>query len=113
MGSRASLRKCTLVTGLVVFSSTLADSGWTESTRVAELVPTSKHYYEFRLHLQGNPSGCASGQWFYQDYPARGASEMFNALLQAIGSDLGVKVYVTGKCNINGHAEVSAVALLR
>ena len=91
----------------------MAGAGWTEYVNVAELVPTTRHYYEIRLPVPENPSGCKNAQWFYQDYATRGADTMFTTLLEALRSRLNVKVYVTGRCNLNGYSEISAVSVVR
>ena len=90
-----------------------AGSGWTDHANVAELVPTNKHYYEFRLDITENPSGCKNAQWFYQDYASRGADQMFLTLLEALKSRLIVRVHVSGRCNLNGYSEVSSVSIVR
>ena len=89
------------------------DSGWTEYVNVAELVATNKHYYELRLSVNENPSGCKNAQGFYQDYSSAGADEMFITLLEALKSRLNVRVYVSGRCNLNGYSEISSVSIVR
>ena len=91
----------------------MASAGWTDYVRVAELVPTAKHYYELRLPVGNNPSGCREENWFYQNYDAPGADQMFEALLESLSSDIRLRVYVTGVCNLNGYAEFSAVSVTR
>lgn len=90
-----------------------ASAGWTEYVRVAELVPTAKHYYELRLPVRDNPSGCREKNWFYQNYDAPGATQMFEVLLESLSTDIRLRVYVTGICNLNGYAEFSAVGVVR
>lgn len=97
---------------LAVSSLVRADTGWTEYALVAELVPTSRHYYEVRLSTKKNPSGCKNGDWFYQDYSSVGADNMFRVILEGLSSERWLRVYVTGKCNINGYSEISAVSIL-
>ena len=91
----------------------IAGSGWTDYVNVAELVPTTRHYYEIRLPVSENPSGCKSTNWFYQDYTSRGADMMFTTLLGALRSRLNVRVYVTGRCNLSGYSEISSVSIVR
>ena len=50
-------------------------------------------------------------QWFYQDYDIAGSREMFLTLLEAVSSDLQVRVYVTGRCNIDDYSEISSVGI--
>lgn len=102
-----------LIAAGVLPSVALAASGWTDYVRVAELVPTSKHYYELRLQVSDNPSGCREKQWFYQNYDSPGAEQMFEVLLESLTSDIRLRVYVTGVCNINGYSEFSSISVTR
>ena len=94
-------------------ATALASAGWTDFVRVAELVPTSKHYYEVRLPVGDNPSGCREKTWFYQNYDSPGAEHMFEVLLESLTSDIRLRVYVTGVCNISGYAEFSSISVTR
>ena len=80
---------------------------------MAELVPTSRHCYELRLGVDENPSGCRRQGWFYQDYSMRGAGLMYQTLLEAIGSGLRLRIYVTGNCNLDGYAEFASIGVVR
>ncbi|MEJ2454776.1 MAG: hypothetical protein P8103_11555 [Candidatus Thiodiazotropha sp.] len=86
-------------------------SGWTDYTGIAELTPTSHHRYTVRLNLSDNPSGCRRNDTFYQDYSASGAQQMFQTLLEAVASGKRVRVFVTGRCELNGYAEISSVSI--
>jgi hypothetical protein len=98
---------------LIAFPSPLqAEAGWTDYAPIAELVPTARHYYEVHLQVKENPSGCRNKTWFYQDYGQRGSDKMFDTLLEAVQSGKRVRVYVTGKCNLNGYSDFSAVGIL-
>jgi hypothetical protein len=88
-----------------------ADAGWTDYALLAELTPTARHYYQFRLPVRENPGGCRDEAGFYQDYGTPGSEQMYLSLLEALRSGLRVRVYVTGKCNLDGYAEVSAVSV--
>ena len=87
-------------------------SGWTEYTSVAELTPSSDQSYTVRLDIAENPSGCKSKDTFYQDYAASGAEQMFSALLEAMMNSKRVRVFVTGRCELNGYGEISSVSIL-
>ncbi len=87
-------------------------SGWTDYTGIAELTPTSHHRYTVRLNLSDNPGGCRSKDTFYQDYSASGAQQMFQTLLEAVASGKRVRVFVTGRCELNGYGEISSVSIL-
>lgn len=90
-----------------------AGSGWTDYVNVEELNPTDLHYYVVRLNVKENPSRCDEMVWFYQDYARQGAGKMFSVLLEGVTSGAKVRVYVTGKCNLHGQAEISSVSIMR
>ena len=92
--------------------SVIADSGWTDYATITELIPTSHHRYTVSLANSKNPGGCKNKQTFYQDYDATGANQMFDTLLQAIATGNEVRVYVTGKCELNGYSEITSVGIL-
>ena len=100
-----------VITALLM-QSAYAESGWTDYVRVAELIPTTLHYYEVRLPVTVNPSGCPEKTWFYQDYDTRGAQIMYQTLLEGTHSEFLIRVFVSGKCNINGYAEISSVSVV-
>lgn len=104
----------TLVFAVLLMHSPLllANPGWTDYVTVAELVPTAKHYYEVKLPVKENPSGCKNTTWFYQDYAVPGSDKMFTTLLEAVKSGIRVRVFVTGVCNLDGYSEISAVSVL-
>ncbi len=101
-----------LLLGSSFAPSLLARAGWTDHARVGELIATGRHYYEVRIPVD-NPSGCREEHWYYQNYDAPGSSRMFAILLDAIESNVRVRLYVTGVCNINGYAEISSVGVSR
>ena len=38
---------------------------------------------------------------------------MFEALLESLSTEVRLRIYVTGVCNLNGYAEFSAVSVIR
>jgi hypothetical protein len=90
----------------------LADAGWTDVGFVQELTATIAGRYVAKIAVHQNPSGCRDKQSFYQDYSDRGADKMYAALLEAVGSGKRVRVFVTGGCELNGHAQISSVSIL-
>lgn len=88
-----------------------ATSGWTGHGYVLELVPTIHHRFKVNIDIKGNKSSCKEKQWFYQDYDTSGAREMYLALLEAVSSKKMVRVYVTGRCNINDYSEISELGI--
>jgi hypothetical protein len=103
---------------IIISASTLlfshfvhAEAGWTDFVNAGELVPTSRNYYEVKLLVKENPSGCSDKHWFYQDYDSPGSDNMFKTLLEGIKSGIRVRVYVTGRCNIKGYSEISSVSI--
>ena len=89
-----------------------AEAGWTDYSGIGELIPTSKHYYEVKLPVKDNPSGCMNKTWFYQDYATTGSEKMFATLLEGMQSRNRVRVYVTGKCNVHGYSEFISVGII-
>ena len=98
---------------LLLSSAVDARSGWTDYAQVVELVPTSRHYYKFRLSLKSIPGSCRDKSWFYQNYGTLGSDKMYDTLMESIKSGLRVRVYLTGICNVHGHSEISSVSLVR
>jgi len=88
-----------------------ASSGWTDYAQVIELVPTIHHRFKVNIAVKQNESDCKQEQWFYQDYDTAGSHEMFITLLEAVSSNSRVRVYVTGRCNIDGYSEISSVGI--
>lgn len=98
---------------LCCFSSlVLAVAGWTDYGSVTELRPTSNGRYLVVLNVDENPSGCKNDETFYQDYGFPGSKQMFDTLLEAVVAGKKVRVYVTGKCELNGYAEISSVGIV-
>ena len=96
---------------LLISIPSQASSGWTGYGYVTELIPTIHHRFKVNIDVDGNKSGCKEKQWFYQDYDTVGAREMYQALLEAVSSNKPVRVYVTGRCNLNEYAEISELGI--
>jgi len=88
-----------------------ATSGWTDYGYVIELQPGIHHRYKVNIDVKNNNSSCKQKQWFYQDYELSGAREMYLALLEAVSTAKLVRVYVTGRCDINDYSEISEVGI--
>ena len=101
------------VSALLFTQIVQAAAGWTDYVTIEELVPTTRHYYEVRLPVKENPSGCKNKTWFYQNYGSRGSDKMFDTLLEGIKSGFQLRVYVTGICNLNDYSEFSSVSVIR
>jgi hypothetical protein len=100
------------VLGLVAGASdAVAEAGWTDYALVTELTPTIHQRYQVTIAFSQNPSGCRDKQTFYQDYSARGSEQMYQALLEAVGSVKKVRVFVTGVCGVDGYSQISAVGI--
>ncbi|KPK32368.1 MAG: hypothetical protein AMJ66_06660 [Betaproteobacteria bacterium SG8_40] len=93
--------------------SLLAGSGWTGFAPVAELTPTAQYRYIARIEVDQNPSGCRNAEYFFQDYSVAGSELMFHTLLSAVETGTHVRVYVTGKCDLDGNSEISSVSIAR
>lgn len=92
--------------------SAFAAAGWTDYVPVAELMPTSSGRFLVKLNISKNPSGCKNDNMFYQDYSVSGSEQMFRVILEAVASGKMIRVYVTGKCEINGYSEISSVGIV-
>lgn len=88
-----------------------ATSGWTDYGYVIELQPGIHQRFKVNIDVKGNSSSCKQKQWFYQDYGLSGAREMYMALLEAVSAQKLVRVYVTGRCNLNEYSEISEVGI--
>jgi hypothetical protein len=110
-----SKQKGRLLIGLLVLSllqtSAWAGAGWTAYGRVVELHPTTAGRFLVQLNVRTNPSGCRDETWFYRDYTGKGAELMFHALLSAITTGIQARVYVTGRCDLNGYSEISSASI--
>ena len=110
---QSKLSAAIFIAALVLPHTARSGAGWTDYAKLAELIPTARHYYVFRLPVTDNPSGCREDTWFYQDYGSAGSDKMFDSLLEGVNSGLRLRVYVTGICNIDGYAEISSVGIAR
>ena len=99
--------------GILLYSplTVTAVSGWTDYVPVTELTPTIHGRYLVKLKASRNPSGCKNTEVFYQDYNIPGFEQLFDTLLKAVVSEKKVRVYVTGRCDLNGYSEISSVAI--
>jgi hypothetical protein len=106
--------RCLTFLGSLLFASlpAYATSGWTGYASVAELTPTMHQRYLVKLTKSENPSGCRNKEMFYQDYDTPGSKLMFRTLLEAVVSGNKVRVYVTGKCALDGYSEITSVGIV-
>lgn len=104
---------CAIYFGVLLFLPLTvgAVSGWTDYVPVAELTPTTHGRFLVKLKDSQNPSGCKNTDVFYQDYNLPGFEQMFDTLLKAVVSEKKVRVYVTGRCDLNGYSEISSVTI--
>ncbi len=105
------MRLCAFMSLLFISFSSSAASGWTSYGKVLELVPTIHQRFKVNIEVEDNPAACKQKQWFYQDYSISGAREMYFALLEAVASSRPVRVYVTGRCNLNEYSEISEAGI--
>lgn len=89
----------------------LAGAGWTDYAHVTALTATTQGRFLVEMSVPENPSGWRYKDGFYRDYGLPGAEAMFRVLLEAVTSGKKVPVYVTGNCEIDGYAEISAVSI--
>ncbi len=88
-----------------------AGSGWTPYVPVVELTATDQKSYLVKLKFKKKAGDCKNRNTFYQDYDASGSEQMFRVILEAVTSGKNIRVYVTGKCEINGYSEISSVSI--
>ncbi len=96
----------------LIQGSVWAGAGWTAYGQVVELNPTTAGRFLVELNVASNPSGCREKGWFYRDYTGNGVELMFNALLGSVTSGKQVRVYVTGRCDLNGYSEISSASII-
>lgn len=106
------LLKITYICTLLFSPYIQAGAGWTDYVTVSELVPTASHFYEVKLPIKNNPSGCKNKTWFYQDYGTSGSDKMFQTILEGLKTGIRLRVYVTGNCNLKGYSEISSVSAI-
>ncbi len=97
---------------LMPSSASAGVAAWTDYASVAELMPTASGRYIVKLNISKSPSGCKSENMFYQDYSASGADQMFRVILEAVTSGKMIRVYATGRCELNGYSEISSVGIV-
>lgn len=102
----------TLVAMLCAVGAVAGEAGWSTSAAVHKVESTAQARYLVRINVD-EAHTCKSKNTYYQDYTASGARFMYEALLMAMASDLPVQVYTTGRCELNGYAEIGAVRVLR
>ena len=89
-----------------------AVAGWTAYGIVTELNPTSQGRFLVKLEVDSNPSGCRDKHWFYRDYSGSGVDHMFHVLLGSVTAGKQARVYVTGRCDLNGYSEMSSASII-
>ncbi len=111
MKNRLGWVVCVCALLLMPASAVAGVAAWTDYVSVAELMPTASGRYIVKLNISKSPSGCKSENTFYQDYSASGADQMFRVILEAVTSGKMIRVYSTGKCELNGYSEISSVGI--
>ncbi len=114
MRQRHPTKTALLLLGLILPApQALAEAGWTGEGEVQSLNPTGKGRFIVEINVKGNPSGCGHPIAFYRDYGQPGTEFMFQTLREALIHEKRVKVYVTGRCDLNKYSEINSVILLR
>ena len=106
--------RCFAYLGVLLFMpmTAVAVSGWTDYVPVAELTPTIHGRFLAKLKVSENPSSCQNKEIFYKDNYSLGSEQMYFALLKSVESGKKVRVYVTGRCELNGYSEISSVSIV-
>lgn len=110
--NRKLRRYASLAALLLIPASAFAVAGWTDYVPVTELTPTTSGRFLVKLNNSKNPSGCKNETMFYQDYNVSGSNYMFRVLLEAVASGKMIRVYVTGRCELDGYSEISSVGIV-
>lgn len=103
-----------LATTIMLFgsiSSAYSEAEWTNSGYIQEVQATTSGVLVVRGKLGGNPSGCKDGDSYYADFSMKGTEKIFFLLLQSIATRNRVKLFVTGRCDLNGMSEISAALI--
>lgn len=106
------LRATTLAAAIFPACVSAGVAGWTPVTRVTALEPTTHGRLLFQLRTEKSTSGCRSKDWYFVDYTGTGPRLMFHVLKDALLMEKPVKVFVTGRCDLDGYSEISAARLL-
>lgn len=112
--SGAIMAKCLMALGAAIASVNAAagQAGWSAAALVETIEPTSQRKYTVSLQLEA-AHDCKSKRTFYQDYSANGAQFVYDTLLMALAHELPVQVHTSGRCELNGYAEITAVRIAR
>lgn len=88
------------------------EAGWSAKTSVVALEPTSQARYQMTV-AQTEAHSCKSKHGYFQDYSASGARFIYETLLTAMAHNLPVQIHTSGRCDLHGLAEITAVRLAR
>ncbi|MCK5640296.1 MAG: hypothetical protein KAJ19_05845 [Gammaproteobacteria bacterium] len=97
----------------VISLNAWADAGWTSYGIVKELSLNSSQQFQVRLYISSNPTDCKNEKWFYHDYKGVSGEQMYLTFLTGLTTGRKVRVYVTGKCNLNGYSNISEMSIIR
>lgn len=89
-----------------------AESGWTSSTLILEITATTAGKFIIHATPKKNPTDCKDRERFYLDYGLSGANKVYDLLLDATVSQLPVKLYITGRCELFGMSELSKASII-
>ncbi len=87
-----------------------AAAGWTSYGEVTELQVTEFGRILVRLKLKSTPTDCRDKQWYFRDQIV-GSELMYRLLLEAASTGRRVRVYATGRCDLNQYSEISRVGM--
>ena len=88
-----------------------AESGWTSTTQVIEITATTAGKFIIHATPEKNPTDCKDKERFFLDYSLPGANKIYLLLLDAAVSQLPVKLYITGRCELFGMSELSKASI--
>jgi hypothetical protein len=86
-------------------------TGWLAPAKLQALTVTSEGRYLFSILPDEGASVCSAPGQFYLDFNSIAADSAYQLLLQSMLADRAVELHVTGRCALQGVAEVNAVRL--
>lgn len=102
-----------IIFALTLFSGVvMAESGWTSSTQIKEITATTAGKFIIHANPEKNPTDCKDEEMFFLNYGLPGSDKVYKLLLDAAVSQLNVKLYITGRCELFGMSELSKASIV-
>ncbi|MCW8930308.1 MAG: hypothetical protein OQL19_08740 [Gammaproteobacteria bacterium] len=101
-----------IITFLATIQPAFSEAGWTSSSLIKEIVATTDGKFIIHATPKSSPSDCKDKEKFYLHYNLHGADKIYKLLLDAAVSQLHVKLYITGRCELFGMSELSKASII-